>query len=314
MQCLPETAPLAWIDRSDAGKLSVTGPDAFEYLQGHLSADLRGIEPGGGSPTALLTPKGHVRALGRVLRFERGWLLHCERPALDGLFRGLWSGRVGWRVALNKLTLQQAFLTVTGEDAARRLGIEPAAGAWAAEHAHVATALDGVPVRAVRSWAGVDLIVRADHAEALRAALTAAGAPAGPLERADWDVLRIVHGRLAYGTDVTEERLPAELALGAPLVATEKGLYPGLQTVLRQQRSGTVHREVCRVLGTRLMAPGDELLAGAGGPVVGVVTTGVCFHGLGRLRTKRPAEEPLIHAPSGVTVEVEVLERGMPSL
>src|SRR5690349_15826521 len=97
MTCPTEPPPLAWIDRSAAGKLSVTGPDAFDYLQAHLSADLRPVEPGAGTATALLTPKGHVRALGRVLRFERGWLLHCERPALEGLFRGLWSGRVGWR-------------------------------------------------------------------------------------------------------------------------------------------------------------------------------------------------------------------------
>lgn len=103
-----------WIDRSDAGKLALSGPDAYGCLQALLSADLAPVPVGGGSATALLAPRGQVRALARALRAERGWLLQCERPALEGLFRGLWSGRVGWQVTLHKLTLQQGLVTLVG--------------------------------------------------------------------------------------------------------------------------------------------------------------------------------------------------------
>ncbi|ADB54053.1 YgfZ/GcvT domain-containing protein [Conexibacter woesei] len=304
---------LQWTDRSDAGKLSVTGPDAFDYLQAHLSADLRGVAVGAGSATALLTPRGQVRALARVLRFERGWLLHCERAALEGLFRGLWNGRIGWRVELHKLTLQQALVTVLGDDAVARLGLAQALGAG--EHAHAAAALDGVPLRAVRSWAGVDLVARADHADALAAAIAArAGAGAAPLERCDWDWRRVIAGRLAYGVDVAETMLPAELALSPPLVATEKGLYPGMQTVLRQQRSGTVHRRICRLHAPVLLAPGDELLGGADGPSAGTITSGVCFDGLALVRLRGDGSAPLVHRPSGATVQARPLDSGAPSL
>lgn len=303
---------LQWIDRSDAGKLSVTGADALDYLQAHLSADLRGVAVGAGSPTALLTPRGQVRALGRVLRFERGWLLHCERAALEGLFRGLWNGRVGWRVELHKLTLQQALVTVVGDDAAARLGLAHALGAE--EHAHAAAALDGVPLRAVRSWAGVDLIARADRAETLVAAIAARGGADAPLERCDWDWRRIAAGRLAYGVDAAETMLPAELALHPPLVATEKGLYPGMQTVLRQQRSGTVHRRICRLHAPVLLAPGDELLAGPEGPAAGTISSGICFDGLALVRLRGDGTAPLVHRPSGATVEALPLDRGLSSL
>ncbi len=57
-----------WIDRSEAGKLALAGPDAYGCLQALLSADLAPVPVGGGSATALLAPRGQVRALARVLR------------------------------------------------------------------------------------------------------------------------------------------------------------------------------------------------------------------------------------------------------
>lgn len=306
-------APLQLRDRSDAGKLAVSGPDAAAFLQALLSADLAGLGPGAGRSTALLTPKGQVRALGRVLAIERGWLLHCERPALEGLFRGLWGGRIGWRVELHKLTLQQGLVTVVGDGAAELLGLP--LDAAAPEHAHLATDLAGVPVRAVRSWAGVDLLCRADKVRELLGALAGSGC-----DDPSWTALRIAAGRIAYGCDASEANLPAELALGAETVATEKGLYPGLQTVLRQQRSGTVHRRLCRVhAGRALLAPGDLLLpagadpsAGDGVKPAGTVTSAAAFDGLALVRANAAA--PLVHAETGTPVEVTPLAEARPSL
>jgi folate-binding Fe-S cluster repair protein YgfZ len=314
---------LTAIDRSDAGKLAVTGPDALPYLQALLSADLAQVSVGGGCATALLTPRGQVRALGRALRFERGWLLQCERPALEGLFRGLWNGRIGWNVTLRKLTLQQGLVSLVGEgeglaaalgrvsEVARSDGAEaaPIALAHAGEHGHLPTAVAGIPVRAVRTWAGIDLLARADQLPRLQAALAVAGAQ--PLDRAGWDALRIARGRLLYGADASEATLPAELALDAATVATDKGLYPGLQTVLRQQRSGTVHRRICRLRAAHaLLAPGDELTAA--GRAVGRVTSALAFDGLGLVRAS--AGERLVHAPTGTAVRATALERAAPSL
>ncbi len=295
-----------WIDRSEAGKLALSGPDAYGCLQALLSADLAPVAVGGGSATALLAPRGQVRALARVLRAERAWLLQCERPALEGLFRGLWSGRIGWQVTLHKLTLQQGLVTLVGEVEE----LEPIAGAivHGPEHAHAATTLAGIPARVVRSWAGVDLIVRADRVAALTAALAANGAAA--LDLPGWEALRIARGRLAYGADATERSLPAELGLGAAAVATEKGLYPGLQTVLRQQRSGTVHRQLCQVHAAHaLLAAGDELTRD--GAAAGAITSALAFDGLALVRA---GDAPLMHAPSGTELRAAPLHDAAPSL
>jgi folate-binding Fe-S cluster repair protein YgfZ len=322
---------LTWIDRSDAGKLGVGGPDALPFLQALLTADLAPVAVGTGVPTALLAPRGQVRALARALRTERGWLLHCERPALEGLFRGLWSGRVGWRVELHKLTLAQCLVSVVGDAGAlgglaERGGAGPAAAgdgddagptalAAAGDLTHLPTRFGGVPVRVVRTWAGIDLVARADRRDALLGALARAGAE--PLDQAGWDELRIARGRLAYGQDALDSSLPAELALDATIVATEKGLYPGLQTVLRQQRSGTVHRRLCHVHADHaLLAPGDELIgggaAGGDGRPMGRLTSALAFDGLALVRAS--ATESLVHGPTGTTVHVEPLEQTGPSL
>ena len=64
------------LDRSERGKLLVSGPDAAEYLQGQLTNDVEALEPGEGQYAALLDRKGHMQADMRVLRpaAEEIWL------------------------------------------------------------------------------------------------------------------------------------------------------------------------------------------------------------------------------------------------
>src|SRR3982751_3324903 len=56
------------LDRSERGKLLVSGPDAAEYLQGQLTNDVEALAPGEAQYAALLDRKGHMQADMRVLR------------------------------------------------------------------------------------------------------------------------------------------------------------------------------------------------------------------------------------------------------
>src|ERR1700709_1669360 len=56
------------LDRSERGKLLVSGPDGAEYLQGQLTNDVEALEVGDGLYAALLDRKGHMQADMRVLR------------------------------------------------------------------------------------------------------------------------------------------------------------------------------------------------------------------------------------------------------
>jgi tRNA-modifying protein YgfZ len=230
-------------DRSAAGRLAVQGADAAAYLDAHLTVGVRDLAPGHGRLGALLSPKGTLLGLVRVLRGPRAFHLDCDRAALDGVFRALYFGKVGWDVKLGKRTLQLAELAVRGPATVR---LDP--------HEHRLLRIAGRTVLAIGTRDGVDLRFPAGHTGAL---LDALALPLGSAH--DWDVLRIEAGEPEFGRDVDARTLPHEAGLVPGLVQLAKGLYPGLQTVLRQERSGTVHRALRRLALDAPVAPGTPV-------------------------------------------------------
>jgi folate-binding protein YgfZ len=61
------------------------------------------------------------------------------------------------------------------------------------------------------------------------------------------DLERVEAGIPAFGRDIDERTLPHEAGLVPDVVALDKGIYPGKMTVLRQERSGTIHRALRRL-------------------------------------------------------------------
>src|ERR1700755_2916331 len=84
---LRESAGL--VDRSERGKLRLTGAKAAEYLQGQVTNDVESLQPGEGCYAALLSHKGKVVADMRVLRGEDFVWLDTEAAALPQLARNV---------------------------------------------------------------------------------------------------------------------------------------------------------------------------------------------------------------------------------
>src|SRR3954468_19314056 len=77
----------ALVDRSEAGKLLLTGPQAREFLDGQVSNAVAALEAGHGHYATLLTNKGRMLADLRVLAFDdEALLLVTERLTLQVLF------------------------------------------------------------------------------------------------------------------------------------------------------------------------------------------------------------------------------------
>src|SRR4029079_19029854 len=74
------------VDRSERGKLALTGPEAKALLQGQVTNDIERLEPGHGCYAAFLTHKGKMLGDMRVLDLGHELLLDTERVALQGLF------------------------------------------------------------------------------------------------------------------------------------------------------------------------------------------------------------------------------------
>src|SRR2546421_293128 len=90
------------LDRSERGKLALTGADARSFLQGQVTNDVEGLRPGDGCYAAFLTPKGKMLGDVRILDTGEELLLDTERVALQELFNMIRRFSIGYRVELHK--------------------------------------------------------------------------------------------------------------------------------------------------------------------------------------------------------------------
>jgi folate-binding protein YgfZ len=254
------------LDRSERGKLALTGADAATFLQGQVTNDVEGLVEGGGCYAAFLTPKGKMLGDVRVLNAGDELLLDTERVSLQALFNMIRHFSLGYAVELHKRTLERGLLSLIGPDAAALAGADDLS---AEEHAHAPIWIAAVQARAVRTDVGVDLLCDAGDVEALRTALVDAGAVSVAEDAVE--CLRVERGRPRYGIDLDDTVIPQEAGINERAVSFTKGCYVGQETVARLYYRGKPNRQL---RGLRLSGPasvGDELRLGE--RVVGRLTS-----------------------------------------
>lgn len=287
------------VDRSERGKLALTGSDAVEFLNGQVTNELIGLQSGEGCYAAFLTHKGKMLGDLRVLALgetdveppapgggqpgggqpgedERDairsveLLLDTERSTLQALFDMIRRFKVGYRAELHKRTLECSLLSLigpsTGEVAARAFRFDQTSLPEAEDH-HVLVYLDDtaarpdrIPVRLIRTDVGLDALFDAAAIELVRKAMEATGAVG--VSEAAAEILRVEHGRPRYGIDLDETTIPQEAGLNERAVSFTKGCYVGQETVARLYYRGKPNRHL---RGLRLSEPvesGAELRLG----------------------------------------------------
>src|SRR4051794_17595248 len=235
----------ALLDRSERGKLALTGSDAKTFLAGQITSDVEALTPGHGHYAALLTHKGKMLGDLRVLDLGDELWLDTERVALQALFDTIRRAKIGYDVELHKRTLEQALFSLLGPRPREGAGAD-AAGLGQAEHDNPR----GEPGAPVTTDLGVDVICAAEHAGDVRTRLEAAGAV--PITEADGEMRRVETGRPSYGVDLDESVIPQEAGLNERAVSFTKGCYVGQETVARLHYKGKPNRHL---RGLRLAAP-----------------------------------------------------------
>jgi tRNA-modifying protein YgfZ len=246
------TEEVGLVDRSERGKLALTGPQAKELLSGQVTNDIEALTPGGGCYAALLTNKGKMLADLRVIDTGSELWIDTERVALQALFDNLRRGAVGWQAELQKRTLQQALLSLVGPHAAQAVG-----GELGPEHANRAAQLGGAEVLLIATDLGVDIVCAAEDAEPIRGAL---GVPVVPEAAAE--VVRVESGRPRYGVDLDEGTIPQEAGLNERAVSFTKGCYVGQETVARLHYRGKPNRHLRGLRFSAPVASGTPLVLG----------------------------------------------------
>src|SRR5438270_5467885 len=117
------------VDRSERGKLALTGAGAIEFLNGQVTNELAGLRAGEGRYAAFLTHKGKMLGDLRILALgdpgadsPAELFLDTERVALQALFDMVTRFKVGYDAELHKRTLQRGLLSLIGPQADRIAG------------------------------------------------------------------------------------------------------------------------------------------------------------------------------------------------
>jgi tRNA-modifying protein YgfZ len=245
------------VDRSERGKLALTGSEAKTFLHGQVTNDIEGLSPGEGCYAAFLDHKGKMQGDLRVLDTGQELWLDTERSTLQPLFTMIHRFKLGSDVELQKRTLEQGLLSLIGPDARAVAGAD---GLGEAENANARAEVEGVPVLLIATDVGVDLVCDSGRTEELTAALRARGARDVPEDAAE--ALRVEHGRPRFGLDMDTTTIPQEAGLNERAVSFTKGCYIGQETVARLHYRGKPNRHLRGLRLSGAADPGAELHLG----------------------------------------------------
>jgi folate-binding protein YgfZ len=246
------TEGAALVDRSESGKLALTGSEAKAFLNGQVTNEIEALEPGHGCYAALLTHKGKMLADLRVIDTGSELLLLCERSALQALFDAIRRYKIGFDVELHKRTLERGLLSLIGPRADALLGAELPAQ----EHANVQSDLGLL----IRTDVGIDVVCDSADTERVKAALLEAGAVEA--DEAIAEIVRVERGRPRYGIDLDDSVIPQEAGLNERAVSFTKGCYVGQETVARLFYKGKPNRHLRGLRLGEEVQPGTELRLG----------------------------------------------------
>ena len=275
--------------------LRASGKDAKDYLHRMTTQDLNALPPGASAYAAVLNSKGHLLADAHLLVEADGVVLVMDPSAAADAIPHLERFVIMDDVTFENLSAALRVLPLLGPEVATKLG------ARGEGLRRISNRRRGAP--------GIDLLVPAAEADALRAELLAQGFH--DLSPEDVEAIRILGGQPRFGADMDATRLPMEAGLTRLAISFSKGCYTGQEVVLRATARGHLQRGLVQLALPPGAGPGAPL--SAGGQEVGVVTSAADTPegrvGLGYLRRAQWKEGERVSTPAGeATVRKVIVE------
>jgi tRNA-modifying protein YgfZ len=242
-------------DRSERGKLALTGPQRAWFLHQILTQAFEDISAGEARDTALITAHGRMVGYMEALATEDAILMHFEPELTDTLPDALGRYVFATQVDIADVTADFGLVLVVAPN-----WNEVAAEIAPEARAHRTLSL-GVP-------AGYLWTAR-DDVERVQADLKGKGFEHS--NENELEELRVEHGMARWGRDMTEKTLPPEAGLDEVAVHYDKGCYVGQEAMAKIRFRGKVNRRLRRLEADAPLEVGAELQADDG--KVGTVTS-----------------------------------------
>ncbi|MDQ4058879.1 MAG: hypothetical protein M3124_07120 [Actinomycetota bacterium] len=242
-------------DRSERGKLALTGPQRAWFLHQILTQAFEDIGAGEARDTALITAHGRMVGYMETLATEDAILMHFEPELRDTLPDALGRYVFATQVDIADVTEDYGLELVVASDWS-----EVAAEIAPEAKAHRTLSL-GVP-------AGY-LWTEPHDVQRVQAELKGRG-----FEHAsekELEELRVERGMARWGRDMTEKTLPPEAGLDEVAVHYDKGCYVGQEAMAKIRFRGKVNRRLRRLESEGPLEAGVDLKLDDG--KVGTVTS-----------------------------------------
>jgi folate-binding protein YgfZ len=252
---------LDWLESSvgvlaptDRAIVSVSGEDAYEWLQGQITNQCEGTKPGDSVYAFVLTLKGRVLADVWALFHDDGIWLDAPASQIEALLE-----RLDRYVIMEDVDLEHRadlrLLVAQGPRAG-----DAAPGGWAANKLGTGG----------RQW----VVPEAElDAELERTTSRAADLGGGRIGEEAWRHAHVVRGRPRFGVDFGDWTYPQESGLTSLAVSFNKGCYIGQETVVMLENRGKAPKVLWRwaIAGDEEPPPSTAITKD--GAVVGEVTS-----------------------------------------
>jgi tRNA-modifying protein YgfZ len=233
--------PTMLLDLSDRAKFTVTGKDRTRFLNGQLTNDIVGLQPGSAIYACALTAKGKLCADLFVAAADENHYLDTESVLRESL-----AARLEKYIIADDVTLED----VTGQFGLFHL--IDSKGPGSLESLEVFQNLStrfGQP--------GFDLWFPVGQAASVLERLHQ-----DPIDAEAIEALRIEQGIARWGTELSENVLPNEADLDNRAISYTKGCYLGQEVISRIKSLGHVNRHL------RGLLPADDLSVQVGDKLV----------------------------------------------
>ena len=263
----------ALIDRSNRGRIVVSGADRAEYLQGLLTNDLVALKAGQGCYAAYLTAQGRMIADLHVYELGDVMLLTMAGDVKDGVLAKLDQFIFTEDVQLGDATDTFAQIAVVGPRAAQAIagvvtGLSAERLRDLAEHGNLRAPWGGGTAIVARvtdtGEPGYDVYVEREQAGALKTALGAVDVVEADEPAAE--AIRIESGVPLFRRDMGDDTIPLEAGIESRAISFTKGCYVGQEVVIRvlHRGHGRVARKLVGLLidGRQVPAPGAVIRSG----------------------------------------------------
>lgn len=269
-------AGVGLVDRSDLRVVAVSGPDRRSWLTSITSQLITDMGPGDSRELLILDAQGHIEhAAGVVDDGETSYLI-TEGFDAPNLVKFLDSMRFALRVSLSIREDLLVFGTAA-TDSDTALGLPGHRATWAdpwpgIEEGGAAYFMGTHPGRGIRMRLHLVGVKQADEFVTSWLGADPKRRPAGLLA---WEAMRIAAWRPRLGFETDKRAIPAELDWLRTAVHTDKGCYPGQESVARVINLGHPPRRLVffQLDGSRGELPERGTTIQLKGRTVGVLTS-----------------------------------------